>query len=483
MSLVNYYSSSDDENSGDDDKTEDYVESEIGSSSSAADSSNSDRQTAPKPSLFRSLPAPRSSQISIPEEAERTQPSNVHQESSSLRRLGSLNLPLPKKRSKQPIKITAPSLPQMNSDDEDDEPASKKQKPATSLSGLFAMLPKPRNASIKEANRILIPHTLTKKPAPKKPPPKPVSKPTQASLNTASKTTGGLLATSYGSDDHDEEEGEDGKSFFSFGGSANVTPTSSLKTAVDLAPLNTGPGRSKINKVSYSSTGQTKVSNNEPGPQSGRLPQPGSDAPLSFRSSSSSQDSPLSLKPSSNPPYSQDSPLDFSNSNAQYGYHDSQYTDQQAYAAALGYQYTEYNQPYQEQDPPVYADQQGGNSGEGQGAGPSQSGASSNLEADKEFRRVMGKRNIGKEAINMIEIAADEQIGPNNGLDWMTKSLTEEKEYRVKLKKEQLPSGQQKRKHQITFLAHQAKERELELKNQWANNRQTRQQTQMKYGF
>ena len=45
----------------------------------------------------------------------------------------------------------------------------------------------------------------------------------------------------------------------------------------------------------------------------------------------------------------------------------------------------------------------------------------------------MGKRNIGKEAINMIEIAADEQIGPNNGLDWMTKSLTEEKEYRVKL--------------------------------------------------
>ncbi|XP_071794132.1 uncharacterized protein [Asterias amurensis] len=131
MSLVNYYSSSDDENSGDDDKTEDYVESEIGSSSSAADSSNLDRQAASKPSLFRSLPAPRSSQISIPEEAERTQPSNVHQESSSLRRLGSLNLPLPKKRSKQPIKITAPSLPQMNSDDEDDEPASKKQKPAT----------------------------------------------------------------------------------------------------------------------------------------------------------------------------------------------------------------------------------------------------------------------------------------------------------------------------------------------------------------
>lgn len=44
-------------------------------------------------------------------------------------------------------------------------------------------------------------------------------------------------------------------------------------------------------------------------------------------------------------------------------------------------------------------------------------------------------------------------------------------------------SGMAKRKHQITFLVSQAKSRELQLKNQWAQNRQTKKQTQMKYGF
>ena len=50
-----------------------------------------------------------------------------------------------------------------------------------------------------------------------------------------------------------------------------------------------------------------------------------------------------------------------------------------------------------------------------------------------QFQRLMGKRNIGRESINMVEIAADEQIGPTSHLDFMKKSLTEEKEYRAKL--------------------------------------------------
>ncbi|OWR53623.1 Proline-rich protein PRCC [Danaus plexippus plexippus] len=45
------------------------------------------------------------------------------------------------------------------------------------------------------------------------------------------------------------------------------------------------------------------------------------------------------------------------------------------------------------------------------------------------------------------------------------------------------PTSQQKRKHQITYLAHQAKANEQELQNQWANNRMSRRQTQSKYGF
>lgn len=41
----------------------------------------------------------------------------------------------------------------------------------------------------------------------------------------------------------------------------------------------------------------------------------------------------------------------------------------------------------------------------------------------------------------------------------------------------------QKKKHQITYLAAQAKAREVDLKNQWAQNKSTRRQTQAKYGF
>merc|ERR1712136_73438 len=41
----------------------------------------------------------------------------------------------------------------------------------------------------------------------------------------------------------------------------------------------------------------------------------------------------------------------------------------------------------------------------------------------------------------------------------------------------------QKKKHQITYLAAQAKAREVDLKNQWAQNKATKRQTQAKYGF
>lgn len=76
--------------------------------------------------------------------------------------------------------------------------------------------------------------------------------------------------------------------------------------------------------------------------------------------------------------------------------------------------------------------------------------------------------------------------------DWMSgyevqkvKDLTQEQSrisYSKKHNKD-MPTMQQKRKHQITYLAYEAKERELELKNQWAENRFTKKQTQSKYGF
>ncbi|PIO24835.1 hypothetical protein AB205_0068290 [Aquarana catesbeiana] len=99
-----------------------------------------------------------------------------------------------------------------------------------------------------------------------------------------------------------------------------------------------------------------------------------------------------------------------------------------------------------------------------------------------QFKRLQGKRNRGREEINFVEIKGDDQLSGNQ--QWLTKSLTEEKNMKsFSKKKGDQPTGQQRRKHQITYLIHQAKERELELKNAWSDNKMSRRQTQAKYGF
>lgn len=99
---------------------------------------------------------------------------------------------------------------------------------------------------------------------------------------------------------------------------------------------------------------------------------------------------------------------------------------------------------------------------------------------DERFLRLQGKKQRGKEEIQIIDISADQQL-PNENL--LIKNLTDESLYYSSRKKGKMPTALQRRKHQITYLAFQAKERELELKNQWAKNRMTRRQTQAKYGF
>uniref|UniRef100_A0A3Q2YFZ9 Proline rich mitotic checkpoint control factor n=1 Tax=Hippocampus comes TaxID=109280 RepID=A0A3Q2YFZ9_HIPCM len=102
---------------------------------------------------------------------------------------------------------------------------------------------------------------------------------------------------------------------------------------------------------------------------------------------------------------------------------------------------------------------------------------------DEAFMRLQGKRNRGKEEVKFLEIKGDDQLSGHQ--QWITKSMSEEKQTRGSFSKKRggMPTGQQRRKHQITYLIHQAKERELELKNSWAENRMTRRQTQAKYGF
>lgn len=100
----------------------------------------------------------------------------------------------------------------------------------------------------------------------------------------------------------------------------------------------------------------------------------------------------------------------------------------------------------------------------------------------KAIKELCGKKSkrMKKGDIQFIDINAQDVMP--DPLLWKTKALTEEAP-QAACKKGEEPSTQSKRKHQITYLAYQAKMNEQELKNQWALNRMTKKQTQAKYGF
>ncbi|XP_046962050.1 proline-rich protein PRCC [Vanessa cardui] len=92
-----------------------------------------------------------------------------------------------------------------------------------------------------------------------------------------------------------------------------------------------------------------------------------------------------------------------------------------------------------------------------------------------------GKRK--REEIQLVDVNQQEVL--NEARQLLMKGLMEDtsKRQSVSKKRGNEPTHQQRRKHQITYLAHQAKANESELQNQWANNRMTKRQTQSKYGF
>lgn len=92
--------------------------------------------------------------------------------------------------------------------------------------------------------------------------------------------------------------------------------------------------------------------------------------------------------------------------------------------------------------------------------------------------RLRGKR---QEEINIIDVCADNHIDKSQIL---IRGLTEQPTYSTHSETSDFNTSQQhRRKHQITYLAQQAKAREQDLKNTWSQNRMTRRQTQAKYGF
>lgn len=330
------------------------------------------------------------------------------------------SLPKPRKRT-EPVKITVPQIQRRDpdSDDDNDEPVKKKVQPQGT--GLSSLLPQPRNMSMKSMNRSLVPHTLTKRQEPKGP--------------TSGKPAQGLLGSS-------------------------ASP-SAIKAAAKSAALQVARQIASEDKEE-DITPQNYFSLGESSP-----PLPAVDPSLEPEQGAIAE--PLALAPGDEPGQS-DAPLDFGGNQEGAGPWVGQYPPyEQAMegpgARPEGY----YNEPFF-QDPETGSAEAG------------EPGSSAMFE-DEAFMRLQGKRNRGKEEIKFLEIKGDDQLSGNK--QWMTKSMTEEKQTRQSFSKKnrEQPTGQQRRKHQITYLIHQAKERELELKNSWADNKLSRRQTQAKYGF
>ncbi|XP_029920276.1 proline-rich protein PRCC [Myripristis murdjan] len=407
-------------------------------SSDESDSEETSASVVPegKPSggLFSLLPAPKKetsttqanegpSKEAKPDLSSRDSSSNDDPDTQPSKGGLLFNLPKPKKRT-EPVKIVVPQIQRQDSDsDEDDEPAKKKLQTQGQGTGLSSLLPQPKNLTVKETQRPLIPHTLTKRPEPKGPKPgTPAqgllgSSASPSAIKAAAKSAALQLARQIATDDQDAEEDVAPENYFSLGESSQPLPA--VVPSLDPEP---GAPSDLLSFV--------------PGDESGQ-----SDAPLDFGSNHEG----VSTWGVQNPQY------------------------QQPIAGPEAFPQGYYNEPYYQDPNPALA--------EAEEPGPSA------MFDDEAFMRLQGKRNRGKEEVKFLEIKGDDQLIGSQ--QWMTKSMSEEKQERQSFskKKGDQPTGQQRRKHQITYLIHQAKERELELKNSWAENKLTRRQTQAKYGF
>ncbi|EDO32056.1 predicted protein [Nematostella vectensis] len=391
-------------------------------------------------------------------------------------------------KAKQTVKISAVSMPkQADSDDEDeDKPAPKKFKPSGSGSGLAALLPKPKHSvtvksnpnkpSAKLSNRPLVPHTLTKKPV----------APVKAKAAKPAKKD----------DDNDSDDDDEGNSgpanFFSFGDkpqsnveldAATMVKSEIPLPAPEIAPADPNP----ISKTSTLSQNHREVgddsvlasnnasSNNYSRALSSSAAYGTNDSTSgnayggSFYGSASSSSPSSATYGASNTSdvygdgfYGGPSGSHQTEATAPY-YNYQAYTGNDMNSSANSSQpyYTSYDAPQshtQVQQPTTDTDQ---------------------LDMEQ-LRKLQGKKNR-KEQINIIDITAADQTKDVELM--LTKMSSEEVAHRPSKKKGNMPTSQQRRKHQITYLAFQAKEKEFELRQQWSANRQTKRQTQSKYGF
>ena len=108
-------------------------------------------------------------------------------------------------------------------------------------------------------------------------------------------------------------------------------------------------------------------------------------------------------------------------------------------------------------------------------AGPSPASGMSDLQLKKKIARKFGDETADQ--IQLVDVNVNDHLYQNKEY---LKTISLETPQEVK---GETPNPTAKRKHQITYLAHQAKQRELALKNEWAANKLAKNQTRAKYGF
>ncbi|XP_035667218.1 proline-rich protein PRCC-like [Branchiostoma floridae] len=427
-------------------------------------------QNAPKASrssLFSTLPPPKSSNTTAGVQSS-------HETGNKSKR-GSLVGP----KRREPIKIAIPALPEPDSDEED-EPVPKKQKASVQGSGLASLLPAPKgsaaasifskksvasstittttssntkeNTTIFNKKEDFVPYTLTKQ----KPP----------------STTAGMSST---------------KTQFQNSTASPSTAVSKKKNPVGVGPAEpiqtaSAAKLAKLNMLKKLTKEEESAKDDGSDDE---------DQSTNFFSLGDSKDADAGLAdPSPGPvPFSVEPTLNYStapgysssvstSSTFSGPYVDPNQYNQYSEAGA----YMQYNQPYDYSD---YNQQPCNDGAEQEGSSqqqlPSQPVAGPYVQ-DEMFVRMQGKKNRGEE-IKIIDVHEDSQRAKME--DWKVQMDAEEREFMLSRSKKsgKLPSRQQRNKHQITYLAFQAKERELELKNQWSQNRMTKRQTQAKYGF
>lgn len=373
---------------------------------------------------------------------------------------------------KQPVKISIPTAPKTDSDDEDDTPAAKKLGPSKEGSGLKALLPKPKHSitrradnpnkpAVKLTSRPLIPHTLTKKPTP-------------AQERKTEKMVKKRQDEETVSEDEDEPV-----SFFTFNDKIEIKSDEKVQTlqsedtesmtsfnvaAIERPnPLSLSLSQDQIPSSTNMSQSSAKHVDEETHPVVDDT-----SAQAAFSSEEISSQKELETKT-----YYYDQQSEQSQEYGGYSAVDNSYYANYNYNASSSASHPYYNQETESYTHMYPSSATGVVQGQGSQADQTQ------FDLEK-MKKLKGRRNRGEE-INIVDINADDQIG--NSAEMLTKYGTEEIAYAPSRKKKDMPTAQQRRKHQITYLAYQAKERELELRQQWSANRQTRRQTQSKYGF